>query len=229
MIMKKAGGKAAAVVLITLALGACPTPYRGENEKPKGTGLIQIDDLFESSVQENHRTKTVFRTNDEKYWSWKGVTAWTTWEDGASALPFTSRTVEMGKINGYEGGGYGMVFCQGERTVGETTEKTMLLVMINNQGEYMIGKVIGSRFTEFEWWKTSPSLNRNAGAKNEVRVSFDAAAAEFSLFFNGALAETFRDDAEPVHREGKNGYLVVITPYDRFPAENVDVYFIEDR
>jgi hypothetical protein len=228
---KKAGNRTAALVLSALVLAGCSTPYRGdeEEETETGTGVIQADDLFVSTVQEDGRTKTVFRTNDEKYWSWKGATVWTVWEAGASAQPFTGRTVEMGKVNGYEGGGYGMVFCQGERAVGGKTEKTMLLVMINNRGEYMIGEVIGSQFTEYEWWKTSPHLNRNAGAKNEVTVTFDAAAEEFSLFLNGVLTETFRDDGEPVHREGRNGYLAVITPYDRFPVEDVDIYFIESR
>jgi hypothetical protein len=226
--MKQAG--VMAVVLGVLVLAGCSTPYRGDGETDAetGTGVIRADRLFVSSEEGEGRTKTVFRTNDEKYWSWKGTTVWTTWGDVVPA-PFTGRTVEMGKVNGDEGGGYGMVFCQGDRVVGGKTEKTMLLVMINNRGEYMIGEVVGSRFTEFAWWKTSPYLNRNAGAKNEVRVLCDAVSGEFSLFLNGALTETFRDDAEPVHREGRNGYVVVITPYDRFPSEDVDVYFIEDR
>jgi hypothetical protein len=232
---RKRAGDILALLFVTAAvviLAGCFSPYRPEEEeKPEEGPLVLVDDLFISSGQEDGKIKTVFHTNDVRYWSWKGLTAWTVWEDAASIVPFTSRTVTMSKVNGYISGGYGFVICQGERTVDEkdeVTEATMLVVMINNDGEYLIGEAIGARFTEFDWWKRTPYLQSNAGAENEVTVTYDGDVEEFSLSINGHFVEKFRDDLKPVHRQGKNGYLVVITPFDDFPRTDIEVYFVEE-
>jgi hypothetical protein len=72
-------------------------------------------------------------------------------------------------------------------------------------------------------------LSGYEGAENEMTVLFEEETEEFEVYFNGFLGRRFRDEEEPVHRGGKNGYAVVITPYDRFPEEEVGVYFKEER
>jgi hypothetical protein len=49
------------------------------------------------------------------------------------------------------------------------------------------------------------------------------------LEINGYEIERFRDEGEPSLSVGRNGYIVVITPYDKFPESGIDVYFVERR
>jgi hypothetical protein len=220
-------GITSTVIAGALLWGACASPYSSDNKRtPPKPPVERVDELFVPSETEDGNTQTVFHTNDERYWSAEGKTIWTVWGDTA---PFTSRTVTMGKVHGYSGGGYGLVLCQGEREVNGTPLPTMLVVMINNEGQYIVGKAIGGTFEDFDWWKETPHLRRGAGVTNEVSVNYDAGTGEYSLEINGYFIERFRDDEEPVHQEGKSGYIVVITPFDRFPGEDVDVYYMEAR
>jgi hypothetical protein len=208
----------------------CPDAYRTNKEKPDGSQhVVRMDEMFVSEEEDAgaNRTRTVFRTNDKRYWTLNGMTVWTVWDGGET--DFDSRTVTMGKSIGYSGGGYGVVFCQGEYEVKGIKTPVMLVVMINNEGQYIIGKAVGGVFTDIGWWKASPYLRRGSGAANEVRVFYEAGNSEYCLEINGYVIENFRDDGVPALRGGKNGYIVVITPYDKFPESGIDVYFMEER
>jgi hypothetical protein len=134
---------AAAGVLV--ALGGCTSPYEGEGEREERGEVVCVEEMFVEVGAEGGKRETEFRTNDKRYWRWEGVTVWTVWGEEGVEEEFEGRTVEMGKVAGDAGGGYGIVLCQGEREVGGKEEKTMLVVMINNRGEYLIGEVVGSR------------------------------------------------------------------------------------
>jgi len=217
-------------ILITavLLLAGCPNDYKHEREtleeKPPA---VQMDDMFVSEKTEEGKTRTVFRTNDERYWTLEGKTIWTVWDE--TETEFRERAVAMGKTSGYSGGGYGIVFCHGEYMVKGILTPVMLVVMINNQGQYIIGKVIGGIFIDNGWWKTTPYLQRGTGELNEIRVLFEAENGEYCLEINEHEIERFRDDDEPTLSGGKDGYIVVITPFDKFPDSSVNVYFMEDR
>jgi hypothetical protein len=209
-----------------LTLTGCPDSYTpGQKKLEEEPPLTRADELFVPGEIENGRVQTVFATNDRRFWTLEGMTLWTVWGDGSKA--FDSRTVSMGKSLGFSGGGYGMVFCQGEHQVNGAARPAMLVVMVNNEGNYIIGKAVGGIFTAFGWWKATPHLHRGAGVMNEVTVTYEEESGGYRLDINGHFIERFRDDEEPVLRRGKDGYIVVITPFDQFPQSGVAAYFRE--
>jgi hypothetical protein len=184
-------------------------------------------ELFKEVGSEVGSTVTRMRTNDPQYWSQRGYTLWTAWGED-DLRPFTERTVTVSKAKGYGGAGYGLVICQGTRAVGGKEAETMLTVMINNSGQYALGKVIGGRYEDIAWWASSPHINSiGDGAPTTIRVAY--AEGKFSLYFNDSFVRDFADVIAPVHSGGRDGYIVVIAPYDRFPEDEVDVYFTERR
>ena len=184
------------------------------------------DELFEAELQEDGKTKTIFKLNDTKYWTTEGSTIWTVWGE---VEPFRERTVSMSKSDGYTSGGYGIVFCHDEYEVEGKKASAMLLVMINNEGQFITGKAIDSVFTPYGWWKDTPYLLRVAGSINTIKVLYDDDKNEYCLEINGHEVDRFLDTTSPVLRDGRNGYVVVVTPYDNFPITGVDVYFIEEQ
>ena len=188
---------------------------------------FHAEELFLSEDYGDGMTRTVFKTNDVKYWTLEGLTMWTVWGEGEAE--FDRRTVKIAKTRGYAGGGYGIVFCHDEYNVGGKKTPAMLVVMINGEGYYLIGKVQGGIFKDFGWWKTTPYINKSAGYYNEVTVRYEKGNGEYVLEINGSEIERFRDESEPALRGGKNGYIAVITPFDKFPDSGIDVYFLEKR
>jgi len=212
-----------------LILASCPTGYMPERTEYPETPppYFHAEELFASEDYGDGMTRTVFKTNDVKYWTLEGLTMWTVWGEGEAE--FGRRTVRIAKVRGYSGGGYGMVFCHGEYNIGGKKTPAMLMVMINSDGYYIIGKVQGGIFKDFGWWKTTPYINKSAGYLNEITVSYEKENGEYILEINGIEIERFRDDNEPALRGGRNGYVVVITPFDKFPDSGIDVYFLEER
>jgi hypothetical protein len=199
---------------------------------PNDAAPIEIvDELFDETVLGDGRTATHFHTNDPRYWSWNGYTLWTVWDAGEMPV-FTERVVELSKPNGNDIAGYGLVICQGNRTYLGKSYPTMLVVMINRDGEYTIGKAIGARYEVMTNWTLTPALQKN-GTPNEVKVKYELDSVlgvnVFKLTINNSLVKTFQDTDEPKHTGGKNGYIVVISPWDTFPSKDVDVYFTEQR
>jgi len=212
--------------LITLLMTAgCALPDTPEEKEKDKPAFKQVDELFVQTEDVGGEKKTIFRTNDEKYRRLEGMTIWTV--SGERKEKFEERKVKTGKPTGYSGGGYGIIMCHGEYEVKGTRQNVMLVVMLNNEGQYIIGKAVGGVFNDFGWWKASPYLQRGMGVMNEIRVSYEEESLEYALEINGYVAEKFRDEGEPALSGGKNGYIVVITPYDKFPGSGVDVYFIE--
>jgi hypothetical protein len=215
-------------VLIAVMLTACPNNFPEKQEQTESAPPFVWDDaLFVSDGSEDGKERTVFRTNNEKYRTLEGMTLWTV--RGDAQAEFAGRTVTMGKSLGYSGGGYGIVFCQKEYAVKGKSTPAMLVAMINNEGQYIVGKATGGVFTDYGWWKQTPYLNRGAGAANEITVTYEKESGDYLLTINGHDIEHFRDGGEPELKGGKNGYIVVITPYDKFPSSGIDVYFMEAR
>ena len=214
------------IFAITFFSMGCISPNNPDVITNADTPVFEMtSDLFEE-IGENAGLKTVrFYTNDTLYWSQHGYTVWTVW--GNENAPFVERTVLMSKPKGYAAACYGFVICQGRRIIDGKETDTMLTVMINNEGRYALGKVIGGRYEALFDLTSSPHLNSGAGAPNTVQVKFDGEL--FLLYFNGTLERSFSDTIEPVHISGRDGYIVVIAPSDRFPEGEVDIYFTEQR
>jgi len=214
-------------VLIVLMLSACQDYNLPKQEQPEETPpFARNDALFVSEKSEDGKERTVFRTNNERYWTLEGMTIWTV--KGGAQEPFAGRTVTMEKPSGYSGGGYGIVFCQNEYVTNGREEPVMLVAMINNEGQYIVGRAAGGVFADYGWWKRTPYLNRGAGAANEVTVAYEAGSGDYRLEINGYYIENFRDGGKPELSGGKNGYIVVISPFDKFPSSAIDVYFTEE-
>jgi hypothetical protein len=214
-----------AIILSVLIIftTSCPT-YTPPSKPEDGPPVSRIDELFETEVVEGERKKTKFTTNNPEHWKPEGMTIWTT--RGEPEETFESRTVLLSKSTGFYGGGYGMVFCQGLYEIEGTTLPAMLVVMINNNQQYIIGKAVGGIFYDYDWWKTTTHLNRGEGSENIITV--DHIDGSYSLKINGFLVESFYDNEYPQLRGGKDGYIAVITPFDSFPVPGLDILFEED-
>lgn len=184
-----------------------------------------VSDLFDETI-DGLMTTTSLTMNDEKYWSINGYTLWTVWGTEVPSDTFTERTATMHKSDGNKDAGYGLVLCQGQRG---TYGNTMLTLMINVEGYYTIGKVVDAKYEPLFDWEKCEYINQGFGVDNTIRVVYDSGSRLFSLYINGFFIQTFKDEDAPVHSGGKNGYLVVISPQDTFPAEYVDVEFKETK
>jgi hypothetical protein len=211
--------------VILLPLG-CHPPGAADMGAGNGGGgpggdVAQRSDLF---VPQNGGY--LFSTYDSAFWSPRGFTLW--------ALPlagqpsFLQRKVSLLKSSGNAYAGYGLVFCQydtGDPAIGES----MLVVMINAQRQYSVGEANGSVYTPYtaSTWMPSSNLAMGYGMTNTVQVKRDEGGL-FTLSLNGEVTMTFRDGRTPLHSGGGDGYLVVISPQDSFPATPVTVTFMDN-
>jgi hypothetical protein len=199
-----------------------------ESPSPEPGGMILASGLFEEGEADAEGNVTTrLRTNDPAYWSGNGYTLWTAWGDEGIGSEFAERTVTVSKLKGDTQAGYGLVICEGIREVGGEAKETMLVFMINNAGEYAIGKVLGGRYESQVWWTRSAAIRPGLGAPNEVTVRRNGEA--FEVQANGETINEYVEGDEPKHSGGRNGYVAVISPLDRFPQNEVDIYYTERK
>jgi hypothetical protein len=212
-------------VLASLLFGCpqTPLPEQDPDAGDQGGEVETVDALFVPSESEPGTVE--FETNDTAYWGPYGYTLLTL--TGNAEPAFAAREVALNKVSGNGAAGYGVVVCcydTGIAGIGET----MLAVMINTHREYIVGEVTGAAFSEIVPWTESELLVAGYNHLNLVKLSYDSAAAEFTLLLNGGEAARFRDEVSPCHDNGgRNGYLVVISPLDSFPGSPVHVIFKE--
>jgi len=210
------------LVLLILIFSACPvTPEPADEAMVGQGGFEEVKELFVDGEEEG---KIVFATNDSAWWSSLGYTLWAL--NGEVQEPFVSREVTCNKISGAGGAGYGLVFCHWESSDPDIGE-TMLTVMINTLGEYIVGEVVEDRFYEFFPWRESEYLKKGYNQGNVLGLRWDSGASRFELSINGNTETVFTDEVEPLHAGGENGYIVVISPADTFPQNPVQVVFTE--
>lgn len=224
------------MVLAVSVLMGCTGAYQREGEEEEADGVVGIsyaDELFrkEAGLTEEGEQEVRFYVNDPEYWRKEGNSLWTIWEEGEDERIYSGREVTLSKASGSSRAGYGMVICQGERLVNGEETATMLVIMINTNGEYSIGKVIGKRYEEMTWWTSHPALEKGAGPENRLHVQYREETSEYALRINHSEEVIFfSDEHAPIHDgSGKNGYIVIIAPEDRFPERYVDVRFREKR
>ena len=225
--MKPATWAAGAVSLL-LMLSACanaltaPTTPGGGDE---GGGSVQDDSLF---VYDGANSTYSFYTTDASYVGPNGYTLWSL--SRPSQSPFLSRDVTLVKSSGNLYAGFGIVFC--EYALSGGTE-TMLVAMINANGQYSVGEATGSvyaPYTASTWVDAnalSQVLNKGYGASNELALSRDAGSGQFSLMLNGVHVFDFKDQRLPLVTGGGEGYLAVISPQESFPDKPVSIVFTE--
>jgi len=207
-------------------LSSCLAPYNGKAETEAGlpgteTPMV-TSDLFKP--QGDGATGLVrFYSNDSYYRNPMGYTLWTYSSDGGA---FQERTVVVRKTLGNSIAGYGVIICSAPRDVDGQTETVFLTVMINNNKQYAIGKVIGASYTPLVNWTNSTSLRSGIGVENTLKIIKSRANA-YDLYCNNIFERTFVDEEMPLcEGSGRNGYIVVIAP-DDMDQGAVEVWFNE--
>jgi len=208
------------MIIMAVIITACMSPYHDGNDDGlpvKETPVIESD-LFIPADTEN---EIRFYTNDGKYRRSTGLTLWTHRSDepsadGSSEGTFSERTVTMRKNLGSNIAGYGLIICSAPRQVEDKMENVFLTIMINNNRQYAIGKVIGGSYTALVNWTEASGLIRGVGIENRVSIRGDTENSnKYLLFFNDVNDGFFVDEESPrCEGKGKNGYVVVIAPDD---------------
>jgi hypothetical protein len=221
------------VLAIVLVLASCLSPYEGgEGEGlPEETQLEEVSELFKPSPLQPEWIR--FYTNNPKYRGSRGYTLWTL---RGEAGVLGTRTLRVRKPAGYNSAGYGMVLCHDLRLVEGILVPVMLTVMINNNGQYVIGKVIDGVYQNLGvgWVSSGGKLEAGSGLVNTINVTYTEDGegnGTYSLKLNGYEMPDFYDNEEPrCQGQGKNGYVVVIAPSDLNGTNNtsVEVWFKEE-
>ena len=205
-------------------LTTCLHPYDGDDgldDGLPGTGTpIVVSDLF---TQPDNTNNDLYRfyTNDKKYQSSSGYTLWTY----CSSLEYlTDRTVMVSKPLGSSIAGYGLILCSDQRMVDGSLGTVFLTVMINNSGQYAIGKVINGSYSHLINWTKGKGLSTGVGLSHKIRIVY-LSNNSYQLYLNDISEITFPDDTLPkCEGTGRNGYLVVIAPED-LNNSGVEVWF----
>ena len=215
-----------AIAGVIAVLASCFSPYKGNETTGlpgDGTKIISSD-LF--NPFDSYPNTIRFYTNDPKYQTPSGFTLWTFSSDPAV---FQERTAELWKTAGSRIAGYGLIIGASEQPVGGFTENVFLTVMIRDNGQYAVGKVIGAAYIPVVNWKTNAGLlPYNTGIANKIKiVQKPGNQYSYDLYFNDIPSDPFTDEIEP-RCEGnvQNGYIVVIAPDDLISSA-VEVFFRE--
>ncbi|MDR2767429.1 MAG: hypothetical protein LBB82_03780 [Treponema sp.] len=216
--------------LLSVFFFSCLSPYENGGAVEAETEIDETvftpaSDLF----RETESGVVRFYTNDPKYRGPNGYSLWTVFGEEQNTL---DRLVSVSKSAGNNSAGYGLVICHKTRESDGTGKLVMLTVMINNRGQYAIGKVINGSYREIKPWTTANAggagnyLKAGTGMKNKIGVSYTG-DNHYELSFNEYVIETFADEEVPFcEGKGKSGYVVVIAP-DDLNKTGVDVYFEE--
>ncbi len=201
------------ILLIIITSGCSVTPILYVVKDPLDVTIIEENSsLF---VEVGGTGIIEFATNDTKYSEQFGYTLWS--QEGLVSDPFTNLNVTLSKLSGNDIAGYGVVFG--------SHDDTMLVVLINTKKEFIIGELTGNLFTVLQSWDNAASLKSGYNQTNIIDITYDSGTGDFDLSLNGVWITTFRDDDAPFHTQGKNGYIVVISPLDDFPNIPVSITF----
>jgi hypothetical protein len=220
-------------LFLAFFLIGCSMDTYSPGENPLDDSIFEMaDELFvpDSGTDESGRTVTRFYTNDVQYWGLQGYSLWTAW-DSPNTYGFANRTVWMSKTQEYNEAGFGIVFCEGVRTIDGVSKVTMLMVMINASQQYIIGKVVDGYFSIIKGWTQDTNINVPAGSENKITVVYDPIEEQFTLKINDAFIYSFeKDESEHIYASGKDGYVVIIASQDDFAhGQAVSVLFKELR
>jgi hypothetical protein len=212
--------------LVLLIACSCSPPSSNPNPGSGDTGSLggsgsEVESLFVPSIDGSGAAFFDFETSDSAYLGDKGYTLWAF--KAEPQAPFTSRTVSVDKLSGNPAAGFGIVFCRQPSFSGET----MLVAMINAQQEYIVGEARGSIFTEIGPWTHSTYLKQGYNQTNILGLSLDAATRKFTLSLNGNPVPAFSALEPGYPLSGDNGYIAVISPFEKFPANPVRITYKE--
>jgi hypothetical protein len=183
-----------------------------------GTPIGNIEEQSELFVN-NGSGWTLFLLNDTQY---KG-TSYTFWKHLGN-IGDTTRGIEMNLIkeSGSYLGGYGYFFEGGDVSgYGEC----MLVVLLQKDGNYAIGKVIAGSYQSVKGWKSSVYLRQGYGVQNTIGVKKNSDTNEYVVTINGAEETRFIDAEDPVCNGNGVGVVAVVTSGEEFPKTPVKTWY----
>ena len=191
----------------------------GENLiKPEQTNVQEESSVFEKDAQNKIFT---FETNDTKYLGTNGYTLWIVPNVNTSES-FNPITVETVKESGRTEAGFGLIFCEQKIK----SKPFMLVILINANGYYTVGKVSDGIFCHInDGWKNSNYINKGYGIKNTIVVAYDADTKNFLLKINGYEITSFTVSEHFLFKNSRAGFAVVIANNENFPSKPVRVTF----
>ena len=206
---------------------SCLSPYNGgekEDGLPVSGAPIVISDLFKSP-ENGQPGDTRFYTNDPIY---RRSSGYTLWAYNSDTIDFQERTVSLRKTIGSSIAGYGVIICSDLRKIDDRSEIVFLTVMLNNNRQYAVGKVIGASYEPLVYWTNSSNIIQGYGIWNTIRIVKDSENPnKYDLYINGKFERFFVDAEQPLTGgTGRNGYVVVIAP-DDLNQNAVEVWFEE--
>lgn len=156
-----------------------------------------------------------FLVSDEKYKNnGRGSTLWCVKDNDKK----DAWECYIQKQSGDKEAGFGIVFC-----VSELEEKNyMLVLLLNMQGKYQIGKACNGEYSVKMDWQSSSVLN--TGASGNL-IGIKKEGAEFVISFNSVVETRFTDEDEPSLISGGMGYIAVVSPYEKFPENPVEINY----
>ena len=212
-------------VLLTaiLLVFACPTTNTDEDTETNNGGdetttyttkkFVSIADGY---VQ--------FYTDDPVY-STTGKTVWLSGDVSQDTNTYNVE-IETKKITGNQFAGYGLIFCVQEDI------NDFLMVQINTQGKYMIGKVTDKVSKTIQGWGESDLLKQNLNTTNTIKVKYNTGTGKFGLYINDdndgdedELECEFIDSDTSPYLSGKWGFIAEVSPLDALPYVPVEIVF----
>jgi hypothetical protein len=177
--------------------------------------IEEVSELFSADVS----GRIQFLTNESRYAN-HNYTFWKRLPNAGDS--FSGIKMELVKESGHYGGGYGFFFRGG--TI-EGYGECMLVVLIQKDGMYTVGKVIDGEFFAIKSWTSFEYLRMGYGVRNTVEAKWDEAESEYVVVINEAEAFRFRDVSEPRCAGGGSGVVAVLTRLERFPQVPVKVRY----
>jgi hypothetical protein len=209
---------------MVLILTSCPIipPESGEPIDPGhiSDGTLGVSShLFQLDAENPDMVR--FETNDPSYWSQRGYSIWVLNDE--SPRDFVSFDVTLSKTSGDQIAGYGVIAnYYDDPDLGEV----MLVLMINNSGEYTVAEIVSNVYTPIIPWTLTDRLSVGYNQPNRVVLDFDG--DQYRLSINGEEETLFEDTNAPTHEHGIGGYAVVISNLDDFPTNPVKVVFVDN-
>ncbi len=140
------------------------------------------------------------------------------------ATPMTNLQVQVKKMYGFYGAGYGIVYCYQDTN-------NYYRVLVNTAGQYQISKKVSgtqSFYTAGAWtttvpttWPTGVNVKLGYNVVNIIKV-VNNGSGNFDLFFNGVKEISFNDSA---FTGGDSGYFAAVgsDSIEKFPNVPVDI------
>jgi hypothetical protein len=192
-------GLMALCLVFGLVLAGCPD---GNKQPPTKIEWVQDSNGF---IQ--------FSTNDPKD---LGGSYWNIYQNSSSDPNVYE--IEVKKVSGYLGGGYGMLF-------GFVDNNNYYRLLITNNGNYSTAKRVNGTVTVFQSFVRSTYLTAGPNETNTLKVVYTPANDKYTVYLNDHNVTSFTDTS--ITGGTRIGFYVSISSQtnENFPGTPVDVWF----